>query len=308
MTDIFISYSREDEQRVKILASALEKYGWSVFWDRIIPAGQTWREYIGKALAEAKCIIVAWSETSVHSNWVIEEADEGKNRGLLVPVLLDQVKQPLGFGELHAADLTDWKYKSPSDQFDLLVKEIRKRIEKGEETPGSQFQPGAGSKNDDRKATDLRKKQKRKYLIIAAGVTVAVTIALILYFSLRSGPQPGPGPDDSLREYPEQGGAILVNCSPNPYSIPSGGQVEISIQAFTEQHLPVSGATVQISAGGGWFSTSGTGTEIGQTDSQGVFRTTWRSPHPAASGYGMGATVSKEGFTEGKCDFKVNIK
>ena len=41
MGDIFISYAREDRNRIKPLAEALEKQGWSVFWDRTIPAGQT---------------------------------------------------------------------------------------------------------------------------------------------------------------------------------------------------------------------------------------------------------------------------
>ncbi|TAN83988.1 MAG: toll/interleukin-1 receptor domain-containing protein [Gallionella sp.] len=72
VTDIFISYAREDEARVEPLVHVLENQGWSVFWDRRIPAGQSWRSYIGRALAEAKCVIVAWSNESVHSNWVAE--------------------------------------------------------------------------------------------------------------------------------------------------------------------------------------------------------------------------------------------
>jgi hypothetical protein len=38
MTEIFISYAREDEDRVKDLGSTLEQQGWSVFWDRRIPS------------------------------------------------------------------------------------------------------------------------------------------------------------------------------------------------------------------------------------------------------------------------------
>jgi hypothetical protein len=43
MADIFISYAREDSQSVQRLATALERTGRSVFWDRIIPPGLTWR-------------------------------------------------------------------------------------------------------------------------------------------------------------------------------------------------------------------------------------------------------------------------
>jgi hypothetical protein len=107
MPDIFISYARENGDQIRKLAHAFQQQGCSVFWDRTIPAGQTWRGYIGDALNNARCVIVAWSRYSVHSHWVIEEADEGLKRGILTPVLLDNIEPPLGFRSLQAADLTD---------------------------------------------------------------------------------------------------------------------------------------------------------------------------------------------------------
>jgi len=86
VSDIFLSYAREDLERVKRIVAACEAKGWSVFWDRTIPAGKTWREIIGKALDEASCVVVAWSRTSVNSRWVQEEAD-----GMIVGVeFIDQ--------------------------------------------------------------------------------------------------------------------------------------------------------------------------------------------------------------------------
>ena len=64
MADIFLSYSREDEARIKSLVTEFEAQGWTVFWDRRIPAGETWRSYIGTALQDARCIVVAWSQSS----------------------------------------------------------------------------------------------------------------------------------------------------------------------------------------------------------------------------------------------------
>jgi hypothetical protein len=110
------------------------------------------------------------------------------------------------------------------------------------------------------------------------------------------------------KRVPVQGEQIKVRCTARPHSIPAGGQVEIRILAFTEQSSPVSGAGVRIEAGGGWYSLSGTTTEIGQTDSSGVFMTHWKAPKPAARGYGMSAIVSKNGFTDGKCEFTVPIQ
>ncbi|HMB63518.1 MAG TPA: toll/interleukin-1 receptor domain-containing protein [Eudoraea sp.] len=128
MADIFISYASEDEDRIRHLVKAFEKQGWSVFWDHRIPAGQTWRSYIGKGLAEARCVVVAWTKESIASNWVSEEADEGKKRGVLVPVRLDEILPPIGFRSIQAADLSDWRPSEPSETLNQLIGDIRTHL------------------------------------------------------------------------------------------------------------------------------------------------------------------------------------
>jgi len=39
MAHVFIGYSREDREAAKRLAEAIEARGWTVWWDRFIPAG-----------------------------------------------------------------------------------------------------------------------------------------------------------------------------------------------------------------------------------------------------------------------------
>jgi hypothetical protein len=124
MTDIFISYAREDRPRIEPLAKSLEDLGWSVFWDRTIPAGKTWRQVIGDALKNARSVIVAWSQKSITSEWVIEEADRGRIRRILIPILIDNVNPPLGFGTIQAADLTIWDPAQLSSEFDKFIADI----------------------------------------------------------------------------------------------------------------------------------------------------------------------------------------
>jgi hypothetical protein len=45
MADIFLSYSSKDKDRVRPLVLALEREGWSVWWDRKTPAGETFDFY-----------------------------------------------------------------------------------------------------------------------------------------------------------------------------------------------------------------------------------------------------------------------
>lgn len=149
MADIFISYAHEDETRIRELVRALEGQGWSVFWDRRIPAGRTWQNYIGQALSGAKGVIVAWSHHSITSEWVIEEANDAKDRRVLVPVLLETVKPPLGFRGIQAADLTNWKPDDSSASFNQLTQDIAGVIgdkpRRLSEPSGSQATPVARS-------------------------------------------------------------------------------------------------------------------------------------------------------------------
>jgi hypothetical protein len=123
MADIFLSYAREDEPRARLLATALEAQGWSVWWDRRIPHGKDFNSYIQEQLDAARCIVVLWSKASVASQFVRDEASEGFD-GRLVPALIEHVKQPLGFRQLHAADLTDWDGAQGHEEFERLVGSI----------------------------------------------------------------------------------------------------------------------------------------------------------------------------------------
>jgi len=105
MVDVFVSYSSQDRERVKPLVDELQRAGWSVWWDRAINAGTAFDREIETALDEARCVVVAWSKTAVESEWVRTEAHEGLERGLLVPVSLDEVRPPLAFRRLHTIAL-----------------------------------------------------------------------------------------------------------------------------------------------------------------------------------------------------------
>jgi formylglycine-generating enzyme required for sulfatase activity len=144
MSDIFISYAREDRPRAEAIAKALEEHGWSVWWDWNIPAGKTFRQVIQEQLDKARCVIVLWSATSIASEWVIEEASEGNDRGILVPVLIANVRPPLGFRSMHAADLTGWERDAGAPAFRRLCSDIEALIEAPAKAAGATMPPAAG--------------------------------------------------------------------------------------------------------------------------------------------------------------------
>jgi hypothetical protein len=129
MADIFISYLREDIEAAEKLAEALEAHGWSVFWDRRIPAGKRFDDFLDEQLQAAHCIIVLWSRRSIHSPWVKDEAAVGRDRGILVPARLDDVIAPFGFRAIQAADLIGWQGDPSQRGFQQLLGDIRAAIE-----------------------------------------------------------------------------------------------------------------------------------------------------------------------------------
>ena len=125
MSDIFISYGSEDRGKAKDIADALKQQGFSVWWDRSILPGETFDTVIEDALDAAKCVIVLWSKTSVSKEWVRTEASDGKQRRILIPVLIERdVRIPIEFRRMQAADLIDWGGKLPHPGFDNLLKAV----------------------------------------------------------------------------------------------------------------------------------------------------------------------------------------
>jgi hypothetical protein len=128
MADIFVSYASEDKERIEPIAKALENQGWSVWWDRFIPVGRTWDDVIEEQLETAKCMLVIWSENSVCSHWVRSEASEGFERNMLVPVFIDEVKVPLAFRQIQAANLIDWRGGSRHSGFQQMIDAIKEHL------------------------------------------------------------------------------------------------------------------------------------------------------------------------------------
>ncbi len=128
MADVFISYASEDRDRVRPLADALQARGFNVWWDRSLAAGQDYTAIIEKALKEAKAVIVVWTRSSTASTFVRDEAGRARDEGRLVPLTLDAVQLPLGFGAFQAEDFTRWNGGANAPQMQLLVEVLNAKV------------------------------------------------------------------------------------------------------------------------------------------------------------------------------------
>jgi hypothetical protein len=117
--DVFISYNRADRDRVRLLREEMRRLGLSVWMDEEIEPGTEFQRKIERALHDSGCIVVAWTQGSVASDWVRAEATAGFNRQRLLSVRLDDVQVPLPFNIHDVVDLTDWPSNRQSDDKDL---------------------------------------------------------------------------------------------------------------------------------------------------------------------------------------------
>jgi TIR domain len=108
MPSVFLSYDHEDSDRAATIARALEGHGHAVWWDRHIHGGAEYNSEIEGAVDRSDAVVVLWSKSSVRSAWVRDEAAEGRDRGKLIPVLIDRIKPPMGFRQYQTIDAAGW--------------------------------------------------------------------------------------------------------------------------------------------------------------------------------------------------------
>lgn len=121
---LFLSYSREDEGHARRLASALEHAGYTIWWDALIAGGEAYSRTIADALERADVVIVLWSARSIESDWVRDEAAQGRERHRLVPLSIDGSKPPLGFRQYQVIDLSHWRGRRGEAAFTAIERAI----------------------------------------------------------------------------------------------------------------------------------------------------------------------------------------
>ena len=233
MSDIFLSYNEKDRETVRRLADIFKSVGWSVWWDRRIPAGGTWRTLLEAELQAMRCMVVVWSANSIKSDWVHEEATEGRTAGRLVPVSIEAVRPPPGFREIQSADLVGWDGTTTWPNMRTLIADIESLIGRPVEATPVAIVAATGQSADaspevatrsrptepssgtmDRAAPRL---MGRRSVAVVAAVVMAVASAA--YFAFHR-PGPEKGADSSTT-----GTTLVAHADPMVPSISSEPQV-----------------------------------------------------------------------------------
>jgi len=138
VSDIFISYSREDSKFVEALIIALIDYGWSVWSDKSgISEGRPYDEQTENAILEATVALVIWSQSSVKSRWVRAEAAYALSRNKLIPIIADGSDPPLQFLHIQGVNLVDWRRTNDDAAFKKLASVLSQRLDRVGRIPQS---------------------------------------------------------------------------------------------------------------------------------------------------------------------------
>jgi formylglycine-generating enzyme required for sulfatase activity len=121
VADVFVSYKREDNAIASRVVSALQESGVSVWWDDGITPRQAWDTEIELAISAAATVVVLWTPRSVTSDWVRTEAHYGKDRGKLVPVIVEPCTIPIAFTLTQTVNLTNWNGNREDRQWRKLL-------------------------------------------------------------------------------------------------------------------------------------------------------------------------------------------
>lgn len=109
MAKIYISYQRDDQSFVIVLAQRLKEAGHTLSYDvDELSAGTDWRTALDTGLKTSEVFIVVISANTQRSQYVLTEVGAARayslesDRMLLVPLIIDDTPPPLSIQDIHA--------------------------------------------------------------------------------------------------------------------------------------------------------------------------------------------------------------
>jgi hypothetical protein len=124
MTDVYLSYAREDRESVRLLSEMLQFEGWDVWMDPSDPSAAT-SAAIDMKLGSAGAILVLWSGYSRHSEYVRSEAATGLYKNKLIQVTLDGLGAPSPFDQVGLLQLRGWAGERDHPEWRRIMEAVR---------------------------------------------------------------------------------------------------------------------------------------------------------------------------------------
>ena len=175
MSEVFVSYNREDLKIAQLIVDGLSAEGFNVWMDQNLQAGENYDEITEDRLHKARAVVVLWSSRSVKSRWVRAEATIGARKNTLVPLMIEECDRPVMFELIQTTDLSKWQGDRNDPAWLAFIEVIKKRLAA---TPapskGSESRGGRPAAEKPRKRVKPPKQKQR-----SGGLFTAVLLTFI---------------------------------------------------------------------------------------------------------------------------------
>jgi hypothetical protein len=144
MTDVFISYKREERDAITTMVERLRALKVDVWFDGQLSHRPGFDEEIAQRLQAARCVLVCWTPAAIASEWVRGEAALAHGDGKLVACFLEPTRLLPPFNLQQTEDLMRWAGQDDDPGWLRLLAAIGERLQRpGLATWTAVMQPSA---------------------------------------------------------------------------------------------------------------------------------------------------------------------
>ncbi len=130
MTDIFLSYSRLDSQRIAKLVECLSAFGLTVWWDRSLEQDSRFARTIEAQITLAKIAVVCWSAAAKDSDWVRAESHMADGQNKYFGCVISHGEPAMPYNQRQVVDLRGWDETADHTDFLRLLAALGQRLDR----------------------------------------------------------------------------------------------------------------------------------------------------------------------------------
>lgn len=136
MSGLFLSYSRADRALAAQIVRAMRAVGVAVWWDEDMSAVY-WQQELASKIHELSGVLVIWTEASIRSVNVQDEARLARREDKLLNVMVGVSAPPFPFDGINGFHLDDWTGREPHRGWSRVVAAVEELVvQKGGAKPG----------------------------------------------------------------------------------------------------------------------------------------------------------------------------
>lgn len=133
MSEVFISYKRDQRDRVEVISNLLKDENVSVWFDANLEVGndEGFDAEIEREIKSAYCVLVCWTPAATRSIYVKAEAKKGLDHKSLLPVFLEECSLPIPFNAIDTVNLSSWNGEMDDPNWRRVLSQIKEMVDHG---------------------------------------------------------------------------------------------------------------------------------------------------------------------------------